>query len=318
MSDPRKYTVGWISPSGVARRDSNSYALGRIGRHNVVIAALPSGSYGLVAAAVAARDMLHSFPNVRLGLLVGTGGGAPGPGRDVRLGDVVVGIPGDGRGGVFQYDYGKAVQDQPFRVTAFLNRPPTALLTAVTQLRATHELRGHRLADDVNEALGRIRDRHKYMRPPPESDRLYRSDVVHPARSADGCGVACGTDEARLVARRRRDGEEEDDPAIHYGLVASGNRLVMDALFRDRLADEHGVLCFEMEAAGLMNHFPCLVIRGISNYADSHKNDEWQGYAAMTAAAYAKDLLSHVPVRRVEAEERVVDEVGSKESRARA
>lgn len=46
-----------------------------------------------------------------------------------------------------------------------------------------------------------------------------------------------------------------------------------------------------MGAAGLMNSFPCLVIRGICNYSDSHKNDDWQDYAAATAAAYAKELL---------------------------
>jgi nucleoside phosphorylase len=58
-------------------------------------------------------------------------------------------------------------------------------------------------------------------------------------------------------------------------------------LIRDKLAAERDVLCFEMEAAGLVNHFPCLVIRGICDYADSHKNKEWQGYAAVVAAAYA-------------------------------
>jgi nucleoside phosphorylase len=80
-----------------------------------------------------------------------------------------------------------------------------------------------------------------------------------------------------------------------------------DALIRDRLAAEKDVLCFEMEAAGLMNHFPCLVIRGICDYSDSHKNKEWQGYAAMAAAAYAKDLLSRIPPNKVEAEKRISD-----------
>jgi hypothetical protein len=50
-----------------------------------------------------------------------------------------------------------------------------------------------------------------------------------------------------------------------------------------------------MEAFGLMNHFPCLVIRGISDYADGHKNDKWRCYAALTAAAYAKELLLALP-----------------------
>lgn len=97
-----------------------------------------------------------------------------------------------------------------------------------------------------------------------------------------------------------------DNPAIHYGSIASGNQLMKDALVRDRYAGQ-GVLCFEMEAAGLMNHFPCLVIRGICDYADSHKNKEWQGYAAMAAAAYAKDLLYRISPNRVEAERKIRD-----------
>jgi hypothetical protein len=50
-----------------------------------------------------------------------------------------------------------------------------------------------------------------------------------------------------------------------------------------------------MEAAGLMNNFDCLVIRVIADYADSHKNERWQPYAAATAAAFAKDLLVDIP-----------------------
>jgi nucleoside phosphorylase len=80
-----------------------------------------------------------------------------------------------------------------------------------------------------------------------------------------------------------------------------------DALVRDMLRAEKDVLCFEMEAAGLMNHFPCLVIRGICDYSDSHKNKAWQGYAAMAAAAYTKDLLYRIAPSRVEAEKKMTD-----------
>jgi len=72
-----------------------------------------------------------------------------------------------------------------------------------------------------------------------------------------------------------------------------------DAQVRDHLAQTEDVLCFEMEAAGLMDHFPCLVIRGICDYSDTHKNDLWQGYAAATAAAYAKELLSVVTQKEI-------------------
>jgi nucleoside phosphorylase len=135
------------------------------------------------------------------------------------------------------------------------------------------------------------------------SDKLYRSDIVH-QDPLQKCSEICGNGPDHLVARPER-GEEDDDPAIHYGLIASANQLMKDAHIRDKLAAEKGVLCFEMEAAGLMNHFPCLVIRGICDYADSHKNKEWQGYAAMVAAAYAKDLLKRIPPNKVEAEKKL-------------
>jgi nucleoside phosphorylase len=109
-----------------------------------------------------------------------------------------------------------------------------------------------------------------------------------------------------LILRPERS-EDEDNPEIHYGLVASANQLMKDALIRDRLAAKEAVLCFDMEAAGLMNHFPCLVIRGICDYSDSHKNKEWQGYAAMAAAAYAKDLLCRILPNKVDAEKRIGD-----------
>ncbi|VBB84475.1 Putative protein of unknown function [Podospora comata] len=322
-----EYTVGWIcalttesvaarafldeeygGPEAVAQHDNNSYILGKIGSHNVVIAVLPDAEYGTTSAAAVARDMLHSFPNVRIGLMVGIGGGAPSLKRDIRLGDVVVSSPGGGKGGVFQYDFGKTIQDQTFQETAFLDQPPTVLRAAVSTLKGTYDMKGHQLVDNVEMALKKIKKRKKYRKPPPTSDRLYRSDVVHPSHSSESCEITCGTDEANLVVRDKRD-EEDDDPAIHCGLIASGNQLMKDACIRDKLADEKGVLCFEMEAAGLMNHFPCLVIRGICDYSDSHKNKDWQGYAAMMAAAYAKDLLRQIPSNKVEEERRIGEAV---------
>jgi nucleoside phosphorylase len=84
---------------------------------------------------------------------------------------------------------------------------------------------------------------------------------------------------------------------------------------RDEISEKlGGVLCFEMEAAGIMNRFPCLVIRGICDYADSHKNKKWQPYAAATAAAYAKELLSIISAAEVvkthTVDEAMIDEDG--------
>ncbi|KAL4971323.1 nucleoside phosphorylase domain-containing protein [Aspergillus desertorum] len=87
-------------------------------------------------------------------------------------------------------------------------------------------------------------------------------------------------------------------PYIHYGLTASGDQVMKDSETRDRLARQHRILCIEMEAAGLINELSTLVIRGICDNCDSHKQKQWQGYAALTAAAYTKLLLSTIPVCR--------------------
>lgn len=86
---------------------------------------------------------------------------------------------------------------------------------------------------------------------------------------------------------------------VHRGTIASGELMVKDGVMRDHLAQEHGILCFEMEAAGALADFPGLAIRGVSNYCDSHKNDDWHGYAAAAAAAYARQLLFHLPIDQV-------------------
>jgi hypothetical protein len=217
----------------------------------------------------------------------------------------VVSAPRGGNGGVFQYDFGKSIQDQTFSQTGFLNQPPTMLRTAVTGLKTKHERKGHQFEDAVNSILEKNpRLQKKYKRPNSSSDRLYHAEIVHPFSNEASCAAVCGNDPSELILRPERT-KDEDNPAIHYGLIASANQLMKDASVRDKLATEKDVLCFEMEAAGLMNQFPCLVIRGICDYSDSHKNKEWQGYAAMVAAAYAKDLLYQIPPRNVEAEERI-------------
>ena len=64
---------------------------------------------------------------------------------------------------------------------------------------------------------------------------------------------------------------------------------------RNELYKKHEIICFEMESAGVMGSWPALVIRGICDYADSHRDKKWQKYAAATAASYAKELLLTLP-----------------------
>ncbi|KAI1843310.1 hypothetical protein JX266_010484 [Neoarthrinium moseri] len=324
MSDPKSYVVGWIcalhiealaatalldeqhpGPKSVSENDDNSYILGHIGNLNIVIATMPVNEYGTSSAAASARDMLHSFPNVRIGLMVGIGGGVPTR-HDVRLGDIVISEPGHGHAGVLQYDFGKALQNQAFVGTGILDQPPRVLRTAMATLKVEHDLHGHQIQLTIRNAMLKNKRLAKKIKLADQlSDELYKPEVIHPQGELL-CRTVCGKLPKNFVERDKRS-DEDEDPRVHYGLIASGNSVIKDAILRDKLACEKDVMCFEMEAAGLMNHFPCLVIRGICDYADSHKNKDWQGYAAITAAAYAKELLSHVHLDRVEAEKKLVN-----------
>ena len=303
------YTVGWVCALPVelaaaqemldeehddlerdlADNDENLYALGSIGGHNVAIVCLPAGRIGNNPAAVVATQMRATFKGSRFGLMVGIGGGVPSEEVDIRLGDVVVSQPDKTFGGVVQYDMGKATPSG-FERTGSLNSPPQMLLAAVARVRA-NELRGKgRLAEHLSKLEGVPR----FQRGKTGPDVLFEAAYDHEGGST--CSK-CSAD--RQEDREPRENEDEL-VVVHYGTIASGNQVMRDAAQRDRVsADLGGVLCFEMEAAGLMNSFPCLVVRGICDYADSHKNKRWQAYAAGTAAAWAKEVLSAIPAAEV-------------------
>ncbi|GFF75827.1 vegetative incompatibility protein HET-E-1 [Aspergillus udagawae] len=296
------YTVAWIcalplemaaaktmldkihSPLPQPKTDHNAYTLGNVAGHNVVVACLPSGVYGTTSAAIVLAHMLPTFPSLRFGLMVGIGGGVSSKKADIRLGDVVVSIPAAGSGGVIPYDYGKTLRDGYLQRTGSLNKPPPYLLTAVSQIRSdSHFEKG------ISEML------QKQQISRPDQDWLFKPDYHHESTFTN-CS-AC--DQSQLVIRPTR---TTNEPVIHYGLIASGNQVMKAAKTRDSIAKELDILCFEMEAAGLMDQLPCLVIRGICDYCDSHKNEEWQGYAALTAAAYTAALLAVVPITMINAQ----------------
>lgn len=257
--------------------DTNQYTLGRIGTHNVVLACLPAGVLGVVATAVLVTRMLSTFRHLQLGLLVGVGGGIPSEKHDIRLGDVVV-----GHRGVIQYDMGKTMQGGRFECTQ-VQRPPSQLaLLTVSKLQARYRL-GKQMIMEYIDAM--TREHKEFCHPGFEFDILYRSDYDHPF-GVDSC-VRCKP--SQIVNRVPRSSIQ---PVVHYGLIGSGSQVMRHGGTREILREEHDILCFEMEAAGLTSEFPSLVIRGVCDYSDSHKNKQWQEYASVTAAAYAKELLS--------------------------
>ncbi|KAF4628883.1 hypothetical protein G7Y89_g9267 [Cudoniella acicularis] len=215
-------------------QDTNSYLLGRIGTHNVVIACLPAETTGKASAATVAKDMIRSFKAVRFGLMVGVGGGAPYYGaannNDAESGESEDEIPRPAKRQRLLpnrdpspkpmqdlYDFGKSVQGKEFiYIGGKLNKPPNIVLNAVAMLQGQHERKGHKISEKLSKVMS--------------ENPLMATKFQHP---------------------------------------------------------------------GLMDLFPCLVIRGICDYADSHKNKIWQPYAAATAAAYAKELLLVIPGQRV-------------------
>jgi nucleoside phosphorylase len=299
------YTVGWICalPVELAAAaelldeehrglpqdpdDTNIYTLGRMGEHNVVVACLPAGQTGNNSAAAVAVQMKSKFISIRFGLMVGIGGGVPSDEADVRLGDVVVSQPYMQHGGVIQYDFGKTTPNG-FIQTGFLNAPPTILLNALAKLQANR----YRHKSDISVYLSALCHLPGFACDNSGPDILFESTYNHVG------GPTCERcSKARLLKRTTRGSQEI---VVHYGTIASGNQVMRDGVTRDRISSGlGGVLCFEMEAAGLMNSFPCLVIRGICDYADSHKNKRWQAYAAATAAACAKEVLSVIPAAEV-------------------
>jgi nucleoside phosphorylase len=270
-------------------QDSNSYVLGQVYQHNVVIACLPAGVYGTNATATVAMNMLRTFTGIRFSLLVGIGGGIPdlAKGIDIRLGDVVVSQPDQTYGGVVQYDLGKKLGKGSFERKGSLNKPPPALLTALSVIQSKSGTYTRRVSDNVSAMIQKpdLADQ-GYAFPGVDRDYLFCARCDQSQWRLWSCNKC---DNGKISRPPNRTG-----PKLHCGIIASGNALIKNAAERDRLRNEFGAKCVEMEAAGLMDEFPCIVIRGICDYADSHKNDVWQKYAAVTAAAFAKELLSVV------------------------
>lgn len=289
----------------VRGNDPNQYALGKMGGHYVAAAILPYGQYGLTAAASTAINLTTTFKAVRFCLLVGIGGGVPSNNNDIRLGDVVVSTSANGHPAVIQYDMGKDDPDGSFKRTGSLRQPPYVLNSAIGLLNSNE---GHE-PKSMQESLDRIASRcPSYHHPGQAMDR--RSDlecnICDPPKEPPGY-FCHGT---------RRGARLSDQPVIHYGPIASGNRLIKDPVFRDKIGHEDGVLCFEMEAAGVINNVDCLVIRGISDYCDTYKDDAWHNYASATAASYAKLLLMHIGMVAQDSSEDDADDNRSKRRRA--
>jgi nucleoside phosphorylase len=279
--NPEDYSIVWLCPlpvetaaalfmldehhEGVVNRQHGQtveYHFGRIGRHNVAIAGFPSGEVGIGKAGTMAEAAVRDFKNLELGLLVGIGAAIPSQDRDIRLGDVAVADPTGNYPGIISYDMAKVVPGEE-RPKQWMEATHPLWRSVISKIRARATVQGdafHRHLKIFETPKG------KQFRQPYDPPPLHAA-FENKSRDAEG-------------------------PVVYYGTMLSGNKVIKAIEFRDQLKERFGdPVALEMEAAGVMTTLPVAVVRGISDAADHHKNDEWHARAAAVAAAYAKEML---------------------------
>jgi nucleoside phosphorylase len=243
------------------------------GQFNYVVLAGISGQ-GIAQAAAMASLIKYKCRHVTKIILVGIAAGQPNLSdgeRDVRLGDLVVGSS------VIQYDHVKRVNG---KLELRGDRLPTAdsdLVNVVNRLRATQDFAGDVRRPKsweryIDESVPKIR---KASRPKADLDKY------HGVRN-----YTTGLEYERT----------DDYPYVHFGIVGSASTLLKDSQYRDNLNEQYKIIAYEMEGAGVAiaaatSGFGYLIVRGICDYADNDKNDQWQTYASVCAASFARAVL---------------------------
>lgn len=302
--DPSLYTVAWIAPLEIEARaalhlldnrhrgrfpltpgDDYIFQAGDACGHNIIIATFPAGEvYGTRSATALATQVKKFFPNLWFGLLVGIAAGLPNlsrnPPLDIRLGDVLVGLPVGDNAGLIDYDLGKETGTDGFQLLCgghALAKTERVVRSAIgiIKLRAPDDsedvLKHYKRIEHKEHAFGTFAD------PGQGQDTLYQ---------VDESGV-----ESPVLRERRLDANRI---RVWYGPIGSGDKLMKNAQKRNELRDRYNIIGLEMEAAGTMDQIPVGVIRGVCDYGDEHKNDEWQPFAAAMAAAYARAILAEI------------------------
>lgn len=293
---------------GKHRKDKNAYINGRIGTHNVVLAYVPDKAKR--SATSVASSLPFSYPNIGLCLVVGVCGGAPrSPNNEqIFLGDVVM------SNAVIEYDLGVQLPGGFQRGTDINlvpgrpNREIRSLLSGLSTIGARRQFH-----DEMSQHLHSIQQRNeKWRRPRFVDDIVFNASYHHkhhnPVSAKCLClggKVANGICKAALSKNcndlgcddneisRRRHHTELDTMSIHIGAVASADTEMKSGEHRDTLIKSEGVIGFETIGAGVWDIFPCIIIKGVCDYADSHKNSTWQAYAAATGSCAAKTFLEY-------------------------
>ncbi|KAL3488611.1 putative kinesin light chain [Aspergillus germanicus] len=298
---------------GKQRGDANAYINGRIGKHDVVLCYLPGMGKG--SAAGVASSLLVSYPGVKLVLVVGICGGAPPPPeyQEIFLGDVIISDL------VIEYDFGRQYPGGFQRKTAAkdtLGRPGREIRALLNGLRAENARK--ELQDQAQQYLHSLQQTGTRWCHPGVDDTLFKARYLHRHYSNASAGCSCfGSDSPDQICEealgmdcnklhcdqsqqvRCREASKAIQSSIYIGPVASADTVMKSGQHRDEIVSKEKVIGFEMEGAGVWDNVPCVIVKGVCDYADSHKSKVWQAYAAATGASAAKAFLEYwMPANR--------------------
>jgi nucleoside phosphorylase len=252
---------------------------------HVLFALLPA--MGISSATAVTTHARRSFPSIEQVLMVGIAGGCPNPDRPaehVRLGDIVV----SDEKGIVEYGHVKLTQEgREFRSAA--QRPSAKMLHAFKHLMMHQYFAKRPWEQHLARALPRADVPAKFARPTADKDILH------------AYGGTRRRGRHRIIMHPCDPDRRPDQPKVHGGAIGTADILLKEPRLRDELRDKFGVRAVEMEgsgiqAAGWIAGLDVFVVRGICDYCDASKNDEWQHYAALVAAAFARALMEALPL----------------------
>ena len=299
----------WVTDGaryGKAYRDKNTYTTGVIAGHNIVLAYMPSTGSNKAAAVV--NQLQMSFTGVEIIFVVGVCGAAPihpVTGEEVVQGDCIISRT------IIQYDFGRSGPggfERKSDLESFVGTSP--MIQGLLAKWSTRKNR-QQLTNRLTQHLDILTKNNTLIQYPGiERDLLFHPSYIHTHRSTsetcDDCSEALGLcnkncdtlgcDTESLITRTRTFGIK---PRIHFGRFGSANIVLKSGLYRDTLSKKDQIVGFEMEASGVWEAMPTIVIKSVSNYADSHKNKVWQEYAAASAAAGLKAVLEKLELQDV-------------------
>ncbi|KAH8678288.1 nucleoside phosphorylase domain-containing protein [Xylariales sp. PMI_506] len=295
-----------------AENDRNTYVLGLIKQHNVVLCLLPG--MGKVQAATASANLLLSFQRLNLCFVVGICGGVPSATnrKDIFLGDVVIST------GLIQYDFGSeyphgfVIKSGPSDTLSAPDLETRGTLNSLQRRVGYDRLRNETWSHLISLVEQEGWESSRY--PGQDQDRLFAPTYRHKHRDPSACDICahCVHDqdptceivwkkaeckeigcsiEGLVENRSPPEDRAQLKPEIHFGLIASGDKVVKSALYRDGIAHKYDIVALEMEGVGVWENLSTVVIKGVCDYADSHKNKTWQDYASASAAACMKAFL---------------------------